>query len=34
LLTLTHEQFADEESRDRHQHGWNGALDKLEKLVA
>ena len=34
LLTLTHEQFADEELRDRHQHGWNGALDKLEKLVA
>ena len=34
LLTLTHEQFADEDARDRHQHGWNGALDKLEKLVA
>ena len=34
LLTLTHEQFADEASRNRHQHGWNGALDKLEKLVA
>ncbi len=34
LLTLTHEQFADDESRDRHQHGWNGALGKLEKLVA
>ena len=34
LLTLTHEQFADEDARDRHQHGWNGSLDKLEKLVA
>ncbi len=34
LLTLTHEQFADEESRDGHQHGWIGALDKLERLVA
>ncbi|HMK69775.1 MAG TPA: SRPBCC domain-containing protein [Xanthobacteraceae bacterium] len=34
LLTLTHEQFADEAARDRHQHGWNGALDKLENLVA
>jgi uncharacterized protein YndB with AHSA1/START domain len=34
LLTLTHEQFFDEEARDRHQGGWNGALDKLEKLFA
>ena len=34
MLTLTHEQFADEDARDRHQHGWNGSLDKLEKLVA
>jgi len=34
LLTLTHEQFFDEETRDRHQVGWNGALDKLEKFVA
>jgi uncharacterized protein YndB with AHSA1/START domain len=34
LLTLTHEQFFDEEARDRHQGGWNGAMDKLEKFVA
>ena len=34
LLTLTHEQFFDEEARDRHQGGWNGALDKMEKLLA
>jgi len=34
LLTLTHEQFFDEEARDRHQHGWRGALDKLESFVA
>jgi uncharacterized protein YndB with AHSA1/START domain len=34
LLTLTHEQFVDEEARDRHQGGWNGALDKMEKFVA
>ena len=34
LLTLTHEQFADEESRDGHNRGWNGALEKLEKLFA
>ena len=33
LLTLTHEQFFDEETRDRHQGGWTGALDKLEKFV-
>lgn len=34
LLTLTHEQFFDEEARDRHQYGWNGALDKMEKMFA
>jgi uncharacterized protein YndB with AHSA1/START domain len=34
LLTLTHEQFFDEDVRDRHQGGWNGALDKMEKFVA
>jgi uncharacterized protein YndB with AHSA1/START domain len=33
LLTLTHEQFADEDARNRHQNGWNGALDKLEKYL-
>jgi len=34
LLTLTHEQFFDDEARDRHQGGWIGALDKLERYVA
>jgi uncharacterized protein YndB with AHSA1/START domain len=34
LLTLTHEKLFDEKSRDGHLHGWTGALDKLEKLVA
>jgi uncharacterized protein YndB with AHSA1/START domain len=34
LLTLTHEQFSDEESRDGHEQGWNSSLDKLEKFVA
>jgi uncharacterized protein YndB with AHSA1/START domain len=34
ILTLTHEQFFDDDARDRHQHGWGGALDKLEKLFA
>ena len=34
LMTLTHEQFFDEEARDRHQTGWNGAMPKLEKFLA
>jgi uncharacterized protein YndB with AHSA1/START domain len=34
LLTLTHEHFDDEPARDRHQMGWNGALDKLERYLA
>ena len=34
LLTLTHEDFFDEPARDRHQYGWTGALDKLEKYFA
>ena len=33
-LTLRHEQFADVEARDKHQHGWTGCLARLEKLVA
>jgi uncharacterized protein YndB with AHSA1/START domain len=34
LLTLMHEQFFDELARDRHEHGWKGALDKLEAYFA
>jgi hypothetical protein len=34
LLTLTHEQLFDQDSRDGNEKGWNGSLDKLEKLVA
>jgi uncharacterized protein YndB with AHSA1/START domain len=34
LLTVTHEKLFDEASRNGHQHGWIGALDKLERLVA
>jgi uncharacterized protein YndB with AHSA1/START domain len=34
LLTLTHAQFFDEPARERHQHGWTGALDKLETWLA
>lgn len=29
LLTLLHEQFADEPARDRHEGGWSEALDRL-----
>jgi uncharacterized protein YndB with AHSA1/START domain len=32
LLTLIHEQFFDEPARERHEHGWNGCLDKLTRL--
>jgi uncharacterized protein YndB with AHSA1/START domain len=34
LLTVTHEQFSNEDSRNQHQNGWTGALDKLERLFA
>jgi uncharacterized protein YndB with AHSA1/START domain len=34
LLTLTHEQFFDDDARDRHQPGWNGSFEKLEKFLA
>ena len=34
LLTLMHEQFFDEAARDRHQHGWEGSLEKLARFVA
>ena len=33
ILTLTHEQFFDEAARDRHEYGWSGALNKLEKYL-
>ena len=33
LLTLTHEQFFDEDARDRHRQGWEGAMDKLASFV-
>jgi uncharacterized protein YndB with AHSA1/START domain len=34
LLTLTHEQFFDEPARDRHQSGWTGGLEKLDRYLA
>jgi uncharacterized protein YndB with AHSA1/START domain len=33
-LTLTHEQFFDAETRDRHQAGWLSTLDKLAPFLA
>ena len=33
ILTLIHEQFFDEAARDRHQSGWTGCLDKLERYL-
>jgi uncharacterized protein YndB with AHSA1/START domain len=33
-LTLTHEQFFDAAARDRHQHGWDGCVGRLERLLA
>ena len=32
-ITLTHEGFATEESRDGHNLGWNGILDSLERMM-
>jgi uncharacterized protein YndB with AHSA1/START domain len=33
ILTLHHEQFADEAARDGHKTGWTGTLEKLAKIV-
>jgi uncharacterized protein YndB with AHSA1/START domain len=33
-LTLTHTRFADEDTRDKHQRGWNGCVGRLERLYA
>ena len=34
LVTLIHEQFADEHIRDLHRKGWTGCLDELEAYFA
>ncbi len=34
LMTLHHEQFGDEDMRARHNAGWSGTLEKLEKFLA
>ena len=33
IMTLLHEQFFDEAARDRHNAGWTGTMDKLEKFL-
>jgi len=33
LMTFTHEQFFDEDARDRHQQGWSASFEKLEKYL-
>jgi uncharacterized protein YndB with AHSA1/START domain len=32
-LTLTHIKFADDKSRDMHEHGWTGCLDHLVSVL-
>ena len=32
LLTLQHEQFFDQDARDRHAKGWTDLIGKLEQL--
>ena len=34
ILTLFHEQFADEAARAGHEYGWTEALGKLERRIA
>ena len=34
LMTLHHEQFFDEDARDRHNAGWTGTMERLEKFLA
>ena len=31
-VTPTHEGFESEDARGRHEHGWRGCLDKLERV--
>jgi len=32
-LVLTHERLPNQESRDKHEHGWGGCLDRLARAV-
>jgi uncharacterized protein YndB with AHSA1/START domain len=33
-VTITHEQFLDTETRDKHNEGWNACLSRLEQKIA
>lgn len=33
-VTITHDQFADAETRNKHNEGWTGCLNRLERFVA
>jgi uncharacterized protein YndB with AHSA1/START domain len=33
-MTLTHERFFDEAARDRHNEGWTGSMERLERYLA
>lgn len=33
-VLLTHQRFADTETRDKHQHGWDGCLERLGRYLA
>ena len=33
IMTLTHERFFDEAARDRHQSGWSGIMERLERFL-
>ncbi len=33
LMTLLHEQFFDEDARDRHNAGWTSIMDRLETFL-
>jgi uncharacterized protein YndB with AHSA1/START domain len=32
-VTLTHQNFSSDDSRNKHEHGWNGCLDRLAKIL-
>jgi uncharacterized protein YndB with AHSA1/START domain len=34
VLTLTHERFPDETSRDRHRNGWTGSFERLGRYLS
>lgn len=33
-VTITHEQFTNTEDRDKHNEGWNGCLNRLQRTLA